>query len=79
MMDIGFVLAVAGYFVWPLLRDIRDTLIAMRIQNDPSFINVGWIKYRRLPDGSIETIETLGYKTYCSEKAFLKKKGRNLA
>jgi hypothetical protein len=78
-MDAGFVIAVAGYFIWQMLRDIRDTLIATRIQNDPGFINMGWIKFRRMPDGSIETIETTGYKTYKSEEAFRKKKGRSLA
>lgn len=77
-MDVGFVIAVAGYFIWTMLRDIRDTLIALRIHSDPSFINAGWIKYRRLPGGGIETIEAFGFKKYASEKAFQKKNGRNL-
>jgi len=77
-MDVGGVLIVALYFFYPVISDIRNTIIAMRIQNDPTFINVGWIKYRRLLDGSIETIESAGYKKYKSEKDFSKKHGRRL-
>ena len=77
-MDIGGVMIVALYFIYPVLSDIRNTMIATRIQNYPTFINVGWIKYRRLLDGSIETIESAGYKKYKSENEFNKKNSRSL-
>lgn len=71
-------IVVVGYLVWCVLKDIRDQLIAARLKDDPTFINAGWIRYRRIIGGSIETLGTDGFKRYASEAEFRKKTGRSL-
>lgn len=78
-VDTGSGLVIVGYFIWWALRDIRDQLFAVRLRDDPSFFNLGWIRYRRLPGGTIEAIGSDGFISYKSEADFRKKTGRSMS
>ena len=68
-MDGGASVAVACFFIWSVLKEIRDNLIAARLANHPEFIDRQGFRCRYRADGKIECLTLKGFRVFDSESA----------